>query len=110
MKSKPKPERIRLRRSKGWRLQDVSMALNGLPAVNVARPSRWGNRYRIGEVYDGVMISNAQMAVEYFQSLIDKGFMRLAIRRELAGKNLACFCKPDEWCHADVLLEIANKP
>ena len=30
------------------------------------------------------------------------------IRRELAGKNLACWCALDAICHADVLLEIAN--
>jgi hypothetical protein len=30
------------------------------------------------------------------------------IRRGLAGKNLACWCRPDQPCHADVLLEIAN--
>lgn len=28
---------------------------------------------------------------------------------ELKGKNLACWCKLDEPCHADVLLELANK-
>jgi hypothetical protein len=27
---------------------------------------------------------------------------------ELRGKNLACWCKPDQPCHADVLLELAN--
>ena len=30
------------------------------------------------------------------------------IRCELAGKDLACWCKPGDPCHADVLLEIAN--
>ena len=35
---------------------------------------------------------------------------REAARRELAGKNLACWCKPGEPCHGDVLLEIANEP
>jgi hypothetical protein len=30
------------------------------------------------------------------------------IRRELAGRNLACWCKPDQPCHADVLLKLAN--
>jgi hypothetical protein len=30
------------------------------------------------------------------------------IMRELRGKNLACWCKPGEPCHADVLLELAN--
>lgn len=31
-----------------------------------------------------------------------------AVRAELRGKNLACFCPLDQPCHADVLLEIAN--
>lgn len=32
------------------------------------------------------------------------------VRRELAGRDLACWCKPGDPCHADVLLEIANTP
>jgi len=31
-----------------------------------------------------------------------------AIRMELRGKNLACFCG-DQPCHADILLRIANE-
>jgi hypothetical protein len=31
-----------------------------------------------------------------------------AVRRELRGRDLACWCKPGEPCHADVLLELAN--
>lgn len=30
------------------------------------------------------------------------------IRRELGGKNLACWCQLDQPCHADVLLDLAN--
>ena len=30
------------------------------------------------------------------------------IRRELAGHDLVCWCRPDQPCHADVLLELAN--
>lgn len=30
-------------------------------------------------------------------------------RLVLRGKNLACFCALDQPCHADVLLEIANR-
>jgi hypothetical protein len=30
------------------------------------------------------------------------------VRRDLAGKDLACWCPLDQPCHADVLLEIAN--
>lgn len=32
------------------------------------------------------------------------------VRRELAGKDLACWCKSWDPCHADVLLEVANTP
>ena len=35
--------------------------------------------------------------------------MASQVRTELAGKNLACWCPPDQPCHADVLLEIANR-
>jgi hypothetical protein len=30
------------------------------------------------------------------------------IRRELRGRDLACWCPLDQPCHADVLLEIVN--
>ncbi len=30
-------------------------------------------------------------------------------RRELRGKNLACWCRPGSPCHADALLELVNK-
>jgi hypothetical protein len=29
------------------------------------------------------------------------------IKRELKGKDLVCFCKPQQ-CHGDILLKIAN--
>ena len=29
-------------------------------------------------------------------------------KQELRGKDLACWCKPNEACHADILLDIAN--
>lgn len=37
------PVRIQLRRARGWRLQDVSMAINGLPARSCCRPGPLGN-------------------------------------------------------------------
>ena len=30
--------------------------------------------------------------------------------KELKGKNLACFCKITDVCHADILLILANEP
>jgi hypothetical protein len=29
-------------------------------------------------------------------------------RRELAGHDLACWCRPDQECHADVLLAVVG--
>lgn len=43
----PKPVRLQLSRRKGFDLQALSMATNGLPAVNVARPTKWGNPFPI---------------------------------------------------------------
>ena len=37
-----------------------------------------------------------------------EGFDRTALRRDLAGKDLACWCPLNQPCHADVLLEYAN--
>jgi hypothetical protein len=31
------------------------------------------------------------------------------IQAKLRGHDLACFCELDEPCHADVLIEIANR-
>lgn len=36
------------------------------------------------------------------------GYTAADVRRELAGKDLACYCPIYEPCHADVLLGIAN--
>lgn len=35
-------------------------------------------------------------------------FDPVTLRRDLAGKDLACWCPLDQRCHADVLLELAN--
>ena len=87
------PERIQLRRTKGWRKPDG--------AVVVARPSRWGNPFRVG--VDG---DRAQCVAAY-RGALEQGelpFTVADIRRELAGHDLACWCPLDEPCHADVLL------
>lgn len=38
-----RPVRLQLSRKRGFNLQALSLATNGLPAVNVARPTRFGN-------------------------------------------------------------------
>lgn len=115
------PQRIRLSRKKGFNLQAASQALNGLPAVNVARPGPFGNPFRV----NGYDIKDATEAVDRFRARVvgfelDGKFLKasphpesyfgrmLATAHQLRGKNLACWCALDAPCHADVLLELAN--
>jgi hypothetical protein len=51
-------------------------------------------------------------AVELYRwKMTELGTWSNAKRRlpELAGKNLACWCPLDQPCHADVLLDLANR-
>ena len=97
-------ERIQLRRTKGWRLPEG--------AVVVARPSKWGNPFAIGTSVDGVRITDRAGAVAAFRQMLtipERNYPSAAeIRRQLAGKDLACWCPAGAPCHADVLLELAN--
>jgi hypothetical protein len=47
------------------------------------------------------------MAVELYRQAFEPDAED--IRAELRGKDLACWCPLDQPCHADVLLEIANR-
>lgn len=104
-----KPARIQLSRRKGFNLQEASLALNGLPAIVVARPTRWGNPYQAGHDGDGDRAMLARLYGDYVRRF-EQADLKLAIREHLAGHNLACWCPLDGPCHADVLLEIANGP
>jgi hypothetical protein len=106
------PVRLRLARAKGFNLQECSRAVNGLEAVNVARgPGRkWGNPFRVLNK-DGVATPAARVrSVELFRAHVAEARIEGEIARDLRGKNLACWCALDACCHADVLLEIANRP
>lgn len=110
------PRRVQLSRKKGWRLPANT--------VVVSRPSKWGNPFKVGP-----SLKRGE-AVELFRALIERDHKTLRkmpwtagvlltwahehwtpenIRRELGGKNLACWCGEGP-CHADVLLELANAP
>jgi len=124
-----RPVRMRLSRKKGFNLQEQSRAVNGLPAVNCARPSRWGNPFTMKGCREaGFIGSDAEIAsrcVEAFRVWIDtpywennwsgpkSGTARASILGTLSylrGKNLACWCALDAACHCEVLLELANRP
>lgn len=87
--------RIQRRRTRGWRMPEG--------AVYVGRGSKWGNPYRIGTC----MIPDAQAAVDAFRANLP---MTLDCS-ELRGRDLVCWCALDgSPCHADILLELSNKP
>lgn len=80
-------------------------------AVYVGRPSRWGNPHRVGGCTRCLTGHDARDAVALFAEDLQAGRLKVTaddVRRELAGRDLACWCKPDQRCHADVLLAVAN--
>lgn len=95
------PARVQLSRKKGWRMPPNT--------VKVSRPTKWGNPFKVGCSLDGYgganhTIIDRDLAV----ALFEKHTASSLPLHELRGKNLACFCKLNEPCHADVLLQLAN--
>lgn len=106
-----RPVRIQRSRAKGARLSSP----NGLPIVCVSRPSKWGNPFSaaLAEVPSEQKATlRAESVAQFGRALRARDpalpFDIDEVRRELGGKNLACWCPLDEPCHADVLLEVAN--
>jgi hypothetical protein len=108
------PKRIQLRRTKGWRKPEG--------AVVVARPGIWGNPFVVRpdgpEVWtvEGVVehVSRGTAtgcAVQAYRHALVRGELDVTVghaRDVLAGRDLACWCRLDQPCHADVLLELVN--
>jgi hypothetical protein len=98
------PQRIQLRRTAGWRKPEG--------AIVVARPTRYGNPFRVGDPHPvfGWPMSAGETVQLYRGALAPH---RLLIRaadgwKDLRGQDLACWCPLSSPCHADVLLELAN--
>jgi hypothetical protein len=113
-----KPVRLQLSRRKGFDLQQLSQDTNGLPAVNVARPSKWGNPCKVGRlkgytaddaVADFRLWVKRDLSVRSFENVYGQPPTKQMIRDHLRGKNLACWCELGEPCHAETLIEIANR-
>ena len=114
-----KPIRVQLSRAKGWRMPPNT--------VKVDRSTKWGNPFTIPlAIESGYATRETAQAfvVECFRDWLGSNQQgrywwqgpesdrRRAFFTEhitdLRGKNLACWCK-DSPCHADVLLELANR-
>ena len=129
-----KPKRIQRKRAKGWRMPDNTVSVcrphkwgNPFKIVDdfIVLATKDGGYLPIK--YMGGKSINAKhiKLINYFEGLINgvrifnqvdiTGILSLVVFpdlyeiRELKGKDLACFCRLDQPCHADVLLEIANE-
>jgi hypothetical protein len=119
------PERVQLKRVRGWRLPPGCKC--------VTRASRWGNPWVViqhpvtqtwytsrrylapgRKQYLGKWMTSpvypAIRAVDMFRRWATWRAARDPKWLEpLRGCDLACSCPPGEVCHADVLLELANR-
>ncbi|MGW6210978.1 DUF4326 domain-containing protein [Streptomyces sp. NPDC055109] len=116
------PARIQRCRSKGWRAP--------AGAIYVGRGTRWGNPYVVtqfgqehavvdsqtsGVIFSGKDETEARrVACTWYRAwLSSQPGLLAAIRRQLGGHDLMCWCPPPEpgdpdHCHAAVLLAHAN--
>lgn len=91
------PRRFRLSRKRGAR--------KPAGAVVVARPSKWGNPHKIGRL-------TRNQAIDAYKRGVYAGrlaFTVADVRRELKGRDIACWCKLEDACHGDLLMAIANR-
>jgi len=94
-----RPRRVQLSRAAGFKLPPST--------VSVAAPTRWANPYRPAARSPE---ANAAAAEHFRDYLARNPNLVTAARHELAGLNLACWCKPWLACHADVWLVLVNQP
>jgi hypothetical protein len=91
------PTRVQLSRAKGWRMPPNT--------VKVDRSTIWGNPYQI------TANLSREESLRLFRLHADE---ILEVRPDwlepIRSKNLGCWCRIDQACHADVLLELANRP
>ena len=90
------PQRYQRSRRKGARLPPE--------VIVVTRPTKWGNPHPLS--------LGREEAVRRYREDLLAGRLAITVEdveRELRGRDLACYCPLDEPCHADVLLELANR-
>ena len=117
------PKRIQRKRVRGWKMPP--------DAIYVGRPTCYGNPFSAGAAPTCYTLTTdwkcetQQEAVDRYRAFLLGGFNEdwlaenfqafdlgdlewgEALSR-LRGRDLACWCKLTDPCHADVLLEIAN--
>lgn len=101
------PQRIQRQRRAGWRMPPNT--------VYVGRPTKWGNPFVPADLGETHSHHAAVLdCVRSFRAAVERNDgdyidFDIADLKQLRGKNLACWCPLDQPCHADVLLELANR-
>ena len=91
------PRRFRLSRKKGAR--------KPVRAVVIARPSKWGNPHKVGRL-------TRDQAIAAYERDLYAGRLAITVadvKRELKGRDIACWCRLEDACHGDLLMAIANR-
>ena len=73
-------------------------------AISIVRPGRYGNPFK---VIDG----DVAQAILDFEVALLNGSLKITledVRKNLAGRDLACWCAEGSICHGDILLKYAN--
>jgi hypothetical protein len=106
-----RPVRVQLRRAKASRMPANTVSVARRPGPSFGNPYTVADARRAG--FKGDDRALRETVVSLFTNAMAKGLPVVAYHREnlerLRGKNLACFCPLDHFCHADVLLALANR-
>jgi len=85
-------KRIQRKRTLFWRMPPNT--------VYVGRPSKWGNPYKVSEFND------PDECLRLYRDWLQRNLNgKPDFLDPLKGKDLACWCRLDKPCHADILLE-----
>lgn len=105
------PQGVQMTRHRPWRADHPT-------AVIVARPTRWGNPWRVGDLVvvgpaNDRTVRDAEHAVRLFGNWIATWRRQNPVGLEewlapLRGRDLACWCPIGSPCHRDVLIRLAN--
>jgi hypothetical protein len=93
-----KPVRVQRKRVRGFRLPPNT--------VCVTRPGYFGNPFTAKEYGN---LGAVWKYEKWLQDTLDGQLVMDRARKELRGRNLACFCPVGSSCHVDVLLKLANE-
>lgn len=91
---------------KGRVLNKYKKKHKDVPAINIMRPSKYGNPYILNK--HGTRDEVVAKYKEYVLRQIATGKWSVQELADLHGQNLLCCCKP-KLCHGDVLIDVAEK-